>query len=238
MSIELEAATRLIALKQGIESATGETYSDITDGVKDLISKIGSGDLGDEIETLRSIIERTAETIDDSVLTKIGVRAFQDLKTLKYARFANVEQTEDNALLGCVNLLEFSAPRLKAVGTWTFQNCTNLKKCSIPIAETFGWAIFENTALEDIVLPRCKKITDRMFRYCANLKTIVLGNNAVVGIDNVRAFDGTPFATNGAGGTVYVPAALIESYKTATNWVTLYEAGTCNFVAIEGSEYE
>jgi hypothetical protein len=48
----------------------------------------------------------------------------------------------------------------------------------------------------------------------------------------------TPFASGGTGGTVYVPQALITEYQNATNWSTLYAGGTCNFVAIEGSEYE
>jgi hypothetical protein len=60
----------------------------------------------------------------------------------------------------------------------------------------------------------------------------------VVKLINVSAFVSTPFASGGTGGTVYVPAALVETYKTATNWSTLYAAGTCNFVALEGSEYE
>jgi hypothetical protein len=55
---------------------------------------------------------------------------------------------------------------------------------------------------------------------------------------NTNVFNSTPFAAGKAGGTVYVPQALIEQYQTATNWSTLYAAGTCNFVAIEGSEYE
>ena len=43
---------------------------------------------------------------------------------------------------------------------------------------------------------------------------------------------------NGATGTVYVPQALIPTYQAATNWKTLYDAGTVTFAAIEGSEYE
>ena len=70
------------------------------------------------------------------------------------------------------------------------------------------------------------------------MTTLVLRNDTVVTLANINAFQGTPFASGGTGGTVYVPAALIESYQTATNWSTLYASGTCNFAAIEGSEYE
>jgi hypothetical protein len=76
------------------------------------------------------------------------------------------------------------------------------------------------------------------FDHCSSLTTLVLRNDTVVTLANINAFQGTPFASDGTGGTVYVPAALIESYQTATNWSTLYASGTCNFAAIEGSEYE
>jgi hypothetical protein len=57
-------------------------------------------------------------------------------------------------------------------------------------------------------------------------------------LSNTNTFNSTPFATSGTGGTVYVPQALITEYQNATNWSTLYSGGKCNFVAIEGSEYE
>lgn len=43
MSIKLEAAVRLNALKQGIESKTGETYADLTVGVQALVDGYGQG---------------------------------------------------------------------------------------------------------------------------------------------------------------------------------------------------
>jgi hypothetical protein len=82
-------------------------------------------------------------------------------------------------------------------------------------------------------------IANGVFNGCKKLKTLILRRDVnPTSIVNVGAFTNTPFASGGTGGTVYVPLSLIESYKTATNWSTLYAAGTCNFVAIEGSEYE
>ena len=43
MSVELESAARLNALKQGIEAKTGETYTDLTGGVNALIAGFGQG---------------------------------------------------------------------------------------------------------------------------------------------------------------------------------------------------
>lgn len=78
------------------------------------------------------------------------------------------------------------------------------------------------------------------FANCYALETLVLRKTAsVCTLSNVSAFLNTPMrGYNGLTGKVYVPSALISSYQTATNWATLYNAGTVEFLAIEGSEYE
>ena len=123
------------------------------------------------------------------------------------------------------------------------------------------YAFYQHTGLKRVILPNYKHfVPSNCFRYCTSLELFdapcatiqasAMGNSgklntlvlrrtdAVVNLLNVSAFVSTPFASGGTGGTAYVPSALVESYKTATNWSTLYAAGTCNFVAIEGSEYE
>lgn len=102
--------------------------------------------------------------------------------------------------------------------TAPFRNCSALKVVDIGVSSAIGSAAFPS---------------------CPLLKTIVIRRtDGVCSLLGINTFNSTPFASGGTGGTVYVPQALIESYKTATNWSTLYAAGTCNFVALEGSEYE
>lgn len=83
-------------------------------------------------------------------------------------------------------------------------------------------------------------IAANAFANCEKLQTLVLRKTAsVCTLANVSAFLNTPMrGYNDLTGTVYVPQALIESYKTATNWSTLYNDGTVTFATIEGSEYE
>lgn len=72
-----------------------------------------------------------------------------------------------------------------------------------------------------------------------SLKKIILRNsNAVVTLNNINDLNVTPFASGGAGGTLYVPSALIASYQSATNWSTILEYSTNSIEAIEGSAYE
>lgn len=97
--------------------------------------------------------------------------------------------------------------------------CQNLQFADIGSTQALGGSAFGNCyALETLILRRSDDI-------CA--------------LNYTSAFTNTPMSGyNSKTGTVYVPSALISTYQTATNWSTLYNAGTVTFVAIEGSEYE
>lgn len=78
------------------------------------------------------------------------------------------------------------------------------------------------------------------FTGCYILDTIILRRTAgVVALGDTTAFTDTPFlGYNSLTGTVYVPSDLVNTYKAETNWSTLYNDGTCDIKAIEGSIYE
>lgn len=137
-------------------------------------------------------------------------------------------------------LVSVSLPKVTVIGGNTFSACFNLVNVNLPeLVVLSGHSHFDSCrAIEIIKLPKVNVISISAFINCPKLKTVVLPRQNITNIESINVFQNTPFATNGTGGTVYVPQALIESYKTATNWSTLYAAGTCNFVAIEGSEYE
>ena len=55
-----------------------------------------------------------------------------------------------------------------------------------------------------------------------SISIIILRRTAgIISLGNINAFNGTPFASNGVGGTLYVPSALISTYQSATNWATI-----------------
>lgn len=247
MSVDLESAARLNALKQGIEAKTGETYPDLTGGVNALIAGFGQGGGGSDGDALAwSILDRTVESITAGAeLTKMGYRALFNATKLHTVNAPYVTHIDIECFAGCSQLKNVNFGVIGAIAARVFQNCTALERFVIKttkqLAITSGSpAIFQGcTSLKYVDLDLCISIHVNTFNNCANLSVVALRRfEGVVALGNISAFSNTPFAVGGTGGTVYVPAALIESYKTATNWVTLYEAGTCNFVAIEGSEYE
>ena len=91
------------------------------------------------------------------------------------------------------------------------------------------------------------KFAANLFYNNSSLSTIILRkSNAIVGLDNVSAFSGTPFKNGGAGGTIYIPKVLYDhlgdntsnDYKKATNWATVDGYGTITWAKLEGSPYE
>lgn len=69
-------------------------------------------------------------------------------------------------------------------------------------------------------------------------KLILRRTAGVATLSNLNSFDNSPFASNGTGGTLYVPQALITDYQNATNWSTILGYTNNQILPIEGSEYE
>jgi len=69
------------------------------------------------------------------------------------------------------------------------------------------------------------------WQQCYNMKALVLRAGTVVALTNTNAVEDW---LNEAGGRVYVPAAVLDEYKAATNWSTY----ASYILPIEGSIYE
>ena len=99
-------------------------------------------------------------------------------------------------------------------------------------------AALDFTALSNIV--------NNAFRSWYGNLLVLRKSSAIVTLANIGAFAGTPFASGGAGGTIYIPKALYDhlgdgtelDYQSATNWATIHGYGTITWAKIEGSQYE
>lgn len=65
------------------------------------------------------------------------------------------------------------------------------------------------------------EIETRVFLGCSALETLILRGNTAKTLANVSALTDTPIADG--TGYIYVPAALLDTYKTETNWATVAE---------------
>lgn len=150
-------------------------------------------------------------------ITKLPSFAFSYRKSMTSVNLPNVTSLMAQAFSNCTGLIAAELPRLASVtSTANFSGCTALRRVDLGVVTAIPASTFNNDAV---------------------LNEIVLRHTSVCALGNVNAFSGTPYASGGTGGKIYVPSALIESYKTATNWSVLYGYGTVEFVALEGSEY-
>lgn len=144
-------------------------------------------------------------------------------------------------LYNCKNLREFICHNINSAIQDCFNGNHNLK-IALP-----KWTVYNsygaenNTAMTALDLTAAYRLAANTFNGCTKLATLVLRYNGVVSLQNVNVFARTPFASGGAGGTLYVPQDLIASYQSATNWSTIlgYGSGAQNqILPIEGSIYE
>ena len=117
---------------------------------------------------------------------------------------------------------EYRNDRVTGVGTRAFTNCTALTKVVLPAVQTVGTYgdynqnhSFAGSALEIIDLASCTKIAMRGVSEVTKLKALVLRNTEqVCKLTHTQGFYSTGSAY------IYVPSALVDSYKAATNWST------------------
>ena len=119
---------------------------------------------------------------------------------------------------GITSLKTVVFPNITSMNTGTGNN---FNSCSGLIRVDFG---------------RLGSIAGLCFNACSNLSTVILRKTSgIVSLNNTNAFIGTPFASGKAGGTLYVPQALISSYQSASNWSTILGYSTNSIKSIEST---
>lgn len=200
----------------------------------------------------RSCLNFNPPPLPDTV-SSIGEYAFQ-YTAVSFTRLPSSLTSVDSWCFNCCTSLTsiecegliryFNSSAFTGASSWPSQ----LVSASFPnaIADALYTAFGSTTAnnacklLAFCDIGSIASIVANAFANCYALQTLVLRkSDSICTLANVSAFTNTPMSGyNSLTGTVYVPQALISTYQTATNWSTLYNAGTVTFAAIEGSEYE
>ena len=117
---------------------------------------------------------------------------------------------------------------------------TGARVVVLPSLESTGQYVFADQPLTEIVDLGTKmpNMYNWSFSNARKLSILIIRKPSIPSIGNINVFNGTPFASNGTGGTLYVPQALISSYQSATNWSTILGYANNQILPIEGSIYE
>ena len=102
------------------------------------------------------------------------------------------------AFYDCTSLTSVIFPSVTNIRIYAFHSCSNLLSVDLPSATSIAnYAFYGCTALKALILRKSDAV-------CTLLHTYALNNSLIK--------SGT--------GYIYVPSALIETYKTASNWST------------------
>ena len=78
------------------------------------------------------------------------------------------------------------------------------------------YAFYKCSGLTTAVFPAATRISSSAFQGRSSLTALILRSETMATLSSTNAFSSTPIASG--TGYIYVPAALVDSYKTATNW--------------------
>ena len=153
-----------------------------------------------------------AETIGNSV--------FYECTALTSVNIDSARYIETKAFYGCSALTSIYAPYATKVTDSAFSQCKGLLSAVIyGSTGLFSSAFYYCENLKKIEMIFASNIKSYAFGECKALVSVVLrGYSNTCSLENINAFINTPVA-NGTG-YIYVPSALIDTYKTATNWST------------------
>ena len=178
------------------------------------IDTLGDGALTD------SILDRSITEFLDNLATSIGGYAFYNCFKLTSVSLSAATSIGDYAFYSCSALTSVSLPAATSIGGYAFSGCSALTSVSLPVATSIGSYAFQScSALTSISLPAATSIGSYAFYRCSKLEALILENaDAVCQLSGTSAFSGTPIASG--TGYIYVPSALVDTYKAATNWST------------------
>lgn len=200
---------------------------DVTEYASANVNVASSGGGGDEL--VGSIVDRTVTEIINSDATSVGEYSLRSCTKLITVDFPNATSVGQYAFAGCSVLENVTLPSVESVGQYAFNQCNKLRSIILPSATTLTSNAFRDTQYIEIIdLPKLTDIPATTFYGCRGLKALLLRSTTLVTLANTSAFTtcyrilGTKnagFNPNGEKiGFIYVPRALIEDYKVATNW--------------------
>ena len=112
---------------------------------------------------------------------------------------------------------DYSNDRVTTVGAYAFQNCSGLTSVSFPNVTSIGdYAFNAAHKLAKADLPKVTSIGQHGFSAANALEALILRNTEKVCSLGSDAVSYTKISSD--SGYIYVPAALVDSYKAAANW--------------------
>lgn len=177
--------------------------------------------LGDDA-VVDSIIDRTITEFKDDRITTVRQRAFHNCVNLVTVDLPSAATINYGSFGGCNALTSLNIPAVTKIESHNaFSNCKALKEIVLPSCSHIGQGAFSfcfRLEKVDCAAPGSLEIGNSAFGSTTALKALVIRSNSVATMANKNALQESSIYYG--TGYIYVPSALVDSYKSATNWST------------------
>lgn len=176
---------------------------------------------------LAAVFNRTVDKMVSAEMAGSLPGSFQrGNKNLKIVDLPMVTSVGSACFYECSALEYVSLPSLTTLQSETFSSCPELSVVNLQKVQQisgWGWVFTSSTRVRKLNFPDITKIEGSdIFGGCTSLTALILGANSVCELLSGGCFRDTPIAgytyISGEQGYIYVPAALVDQYKVATNW--------------------
>ena len=226
-----------------IRNKTGGTDQiawDSAKGFGDAVDAITGGGADHSVED--AIITRSISgAYSNDRITTVGECAFLGCQALTAIDLPNVTQVKRNAFESCKFLQAINLPKATEFGKGVFTNSA-IQQANFPLVTTIGDNCFHTakhlisanlplvtslpidsfrlSTIQTADFSAVTNINRTAFTDCTSLETLIIRTPSVCVISDISvALRGSKIASG--TGYIYVPDNLVDSYKAATNWVTL-----------------
>lgn len=156
------------------------------------------------------------EMIDAPLIEKIGSSGMHKT-SVKSLSFPMLYSIGASGLSYNAQLVSIDSPNLQFVSQLAFQNDTALTRVCFPKVDSLDTKTFYGcSSLSYADFTSIRYVGKEIFYNCSSLNTLVIRKSTRIDLSNINSFTNTPIAAG--TGYIYVPAALVDSYKSATNW--------------------
>lgn len=162
---------------------------------------------------------KTVEIYNDKLTNTLGAYAFYERSNVTKIELPNIQYLKERCFYGCENLTTLLLPNLAG---YTYQymaaGCSALVDVDIHNASFVSSYAFQNcTSLKKLDLHKVDTIATYAFTGATKFDTLIIRTDTVPTLSGTNAFTNTKIKSGGTG-YIYVKSALLENFKTATNW--------------------
>ena len=242
MATIVENIQTLRSIKSDIKQAIIQKGGSVTDAFGTYAQAItdlpSGGGGGTKIED--GLVTRTISgTYYNDRVSEVGYYAFHSCRRLTSVNLPNCKNIKPNAFMSCYSLISVNLPKCVYINGGAFKSCNNLASINLPLCKYIYNGPFEYCySLTYINLPLCITISDAAFRFCSGLTSINIPLCSIINriafysctnlrevylnrVTSVTIIESDTFSNCPKLTSIYVPASLVNAFKTAQYWSSI-----------------